>query len=252
MHFADVKNKFLELNKACWDSSLYGPLYGHFYPLGRAGPNREARLKLRRTLVAHLEELVPPPSPISIRQLLIPGLPPQSPQAAISISHCRTWAGFIFKSDPNPPLGLDIEQKSRITKKLVSRISRREEVEGTPSCAFLWGAKEAAFKAVSTKPGDLILGKVHIEGWETLDFQTQGFSFHVHGCAHGAHSAYSAHGAHSAHSAYCAHGVHGAYCTHSVRAGTFQKEVRGEGYVFEIEDLVFTIARCCRIQESKP
>ena len=244
MHSADVKNKFLELNKACWDSSLDGPLYGHFYPLDRAGPTREARLKLRQTLVAHLEELAlaPPPSPTtlaSIPQLLIPGIPPQSTHAAISISHCQTWAGFIFKPDPNPPLGLDIEQKSRITKKLVSRISRREEVEGAPSYAFLWGAKEAAFKAVSTKPGDLILGKVHIEGWETLDFQTQGFSFHVHGT----------HGTHGAHGTHCAHGVHG---THSVRAGTFQKEVRGEGYVFEIEDLVFTIARCCRIQESKP
>ena len=194
MDCADIQNRFLELNKVCWHSSLYG----YFYPLDATGPNREARLKLRRTLVTYLEELIHLGT--YRQQLLIPGIPPQIPNVAISISHCQTWAGFIFKLAPDISLGFDIEQKFRITKKLVNRISHKEEVECAPSCAFLWGAKEATFKAVPAKPEDFILGNIRIDRWQTLDSQTHRFNFF---------------------------------------AGTF----RGEGYAFEMEDLIFTIAR---------
>ena len=204
MNSADIKiqNRFLELNKICWHSSLYG----HFYPLPVGGPNREARLKLRQTLVARLEEWIPLPLGGAYReQLLTPGALPQrlNGDVTFSISHCQTWAGFIFKLDPNLFLGLDIEQKFRITKKLVSRISRKKEVAGAPSCAFLWGAKESAFKAIPAKPGDLILGNICIDRWQTLDAHAYRFNF----CA-----------------------------------GAFQ----GEGYGFEMEDLIFSIARMVR------
>ncbi len=200
MNCIDVQKKFLKLNKVCRHSSLYG----HFYPLDAAGPNGKARLKLRQTLVEHLEELIHLGN--YRESLLVPGIPPKGPNVAISISHCQTWAGFIFKLATNLSLGLDIERVSRITKKLVGQISRLEEVKYAPSYASLWGAKEASFKAASAKLGDLLLENICIECWCPLDFQAHHFSFYV-----GALS--------------------------------------GEGYAFEIEDLIFTIA--CTLDQLK-
>ena len=194
MNCANLQTRFLELNRIC----RYSSLYGHFYPLDTAGPNYRARLKLRQMLVADLEELTNLGA--YRKSLLIPGIPPKVPNVAISISHCQTWAGFIFQPASNLSLGFDIEQRPRITKNLVGQISDKEEVKRTPSYASLWGAKEAAFKAIPAKPENLFLKNIYIEHWCSLGLQAHRFSFCV---------------------------------------GVF----RGEGYAFEIEDLIFTIAR---------
>ena len=167
----DIDNReLLALNNHHWQSSING----HFYPLSAAGPDKQARCQLRKILVSHLESMGHLKE--NSRQLLQPGPPPRLQDIAISISHCRTFAGFIFEPSPHTTLGLDIEQKARITPKLTAYISHQKELALAPGPAFLWGAKEAAFKAIHShhQPS---LGHICIEEWHPLSHRPIDYSF---------------------------------------------------------------------------
>ncbi len=165
----DIQSQFVKLNQKCWCSSICG----HFYFLGP--PNYKVRLQLRQSLVSQLEKQTI--LGVYRQPLLTPGGPPKGPGMAISISHCRILAGFIFEYSPNIFLGLDIEQKSRITKRVVNRVSNKEEIISAPSLALLWGAKEAAFKTIDEKNSKITLSNVRMTNWKVLDQRSHGFVF---------------------------------------------------------------------------
>ena len=178
--------QLLALNNRYWEASLHG----QFYPLAPPGPDPEARRQLRRRLVSRLE------SRIRLgerrKQLLKPGTPPRLRGVAISISHCRNFAGFIFELSHHTTLGLDIEQKSRVTPKLTRYISSREELSLAPSAASLWGAKEATFKAIISPGRKVVLSDIRIGDWYPLppdssDSAAHGFRFDFHGVCGGGH-----------------------------------------------------------------
>lgn len=76
---------------------------------------------------------------------------PQLQNQYISISHCQTIGGFVITSKP---VGLDIEEASRLNSKLISRISNAEEILNWTSTEqtieSIWTAKEASFKCFSS------------------------------------------------------------------------------------------------------
>ncbi len=68
-----------------------------------------------------------------------------------SISHCKSLGGYAvyFKKK----MGFDIEEKKRITPKVISRISTKKDrlFFNKGNEEFLWVIKEAAFKFISHK-----------------------------------------------------------------------------------------------------
>ena len=111
--------------------------------------------------------------------LLITGKKPDSPVASISISHCRNLGVFLFTFDKNLSIGFDMEQKKRITEKIVKRVSSNEEWEKAPTPALLWTAKEASFKCLSSNKTPLLLSDCRIYSWKKDPTQKIYF-FHCH------------------------------------------------------------------------
>ena len=73
---------------------------------------------------------------------------PQIENGTISISPCESLGGFIVSEQS---VGLDIEEKSRLSAKLTERISSHDEISMWVSSQYLkkaiWTAKESSFKA---------------------------------------------------------------------------------------------------------
>ena len=69
--------------------------------------------------------------------------PPVLKSLFVSISHCQGMGGFVLSSKS---LGFDIEDTSRITQKIIDRVSSEEELKACPQFELLWPAKEATFK----------------------------------------------------------------------------------------------------------
>ena len=98
--------------------------------------------------------------------LLRIGQKPECPFASISISHCHFLGAFLFIFDKNISIGFDMEQKKRITKKIIERISSTKEIQQSPSPSLLWGAKEASFKCLSNSQTQLLLSDCLISHWK--------------------------------------------------------------------------------------
>ena len=81
----------------------------------------------------------------SIDHLLKPGGKPKCSFASLSISHCPYLGAFVFAFDTKISIGFDIENRHRVTKEVLYRISLKEEVVKSPAPALLWTAKEAVF-----------------------------------------------------------------------------------------------------------
>lgn len=118
------------------------------------GSNRkDNRLALRKALSLKLNEdlteLSRPPLPIS---------------GSASVSHCPSIGGFVFVPKPWSA-GFDIEEKSRISEKVVSRIASPEETTTAPNRHCLWVAKEATFKSLMNKNQPRVLSEIMITGW---------------------------------------------------------------------------------------
>lgn len=95
--------------------------------------------------------------------------PPVLPSMFVSISHTNGMGGFVLSSKS---LGFDIEDKSRITQKIIDRVSTEEELKSCPNFELLWPAKEAIFKC-STE--FYTISHIQITQW--LPAQNETFEF---------------------------------------------------------------------------
>ncbi len=105
------------------------------------------------------------------KKLLQPGGKPNCPFVSISISHCNFLGAFLFVFDKKLSIGFDIEQKNRITDKLVNRISLKTEIKQSPSPSILWVAKEASFKCFSGNQDQFLLSHCLISHWKKTPIQ---------------------------------------------------------------------------------
>lgn len=72
---------------------------------------------------------------------------PKTEKIFFSISHNQEMGGYSVATAKH---GFDLELKSRISTPIIQRISTQNELSMTPDLKFIWCAKEAAFKALST------------------------------------------------------------------------------------------------------
>jgi hypothetical protein len=85
---------------------------------------------------------------------------PKSEKIFFSISHHYKTGGYTACSVAH---GFDIELKSRISNQIIHRVSTPDEISESPNIQFLWCAKEAAFKAMSS--AHLTISDVCCTGW---------------------------------------------------------------------------------------
>ena len=80
---------------------------------------------------------------------------PYHPLLSISISHCPSLGMYAWEKKPTY-LGIDVEITHRVSLRVAQRVSKNPlEWKRAPSPAFLWTAKEAAYKAYSSYPAYL-------------------------------------------------------------------------------------------------
>lgn len=92
---------------------------------------------------------------------------PQSDEFSISISHSSCFGGYAIS--PHPwNIGLDIENKNRITSTVIKRIADKEEIYKSPHFWVLWLAKESAYKAFRS---NIVLSQIKISQWKYLKSQ---------------------------------------------------------------------------------
>ena len=100
---------------------------------------------------------------------------PEASDGCISISHCKALGGFTFSKYKN---GFDVEESSRISLDILKRTSTEAEIHSSPRLEFLWVAKEAGFKALSSSCGDLVITDLVSTEWQS-HFENQVFSFRL-------------------------------------------------------------------------
>ena len=128
----------------------------------------EQRKKLRvRLAEAITEKWSDKLSKKQFNSLLIPGSIPQLPFVSVSMAHSADVGGFILSS-ASYSMGFDLERQGRARKKTVLRISRKEEVDKSPSPCALWSAKESAYKAVNLLKRDVYIKKIFVFNWQTI------------------------------------------------------------------------------------
>jgi phosphopantetheinyl transferase (holo-ACP synthase) len=83
----------------------------------------------------------------------------------ISISHCRTFGGYTCISKPHI-IGFDVESLQRVTGKILNRISNpKDDFDTVVNPAFIWVAKEAAFKVLQYVSSIKVIQEVMIRSW---------------------------------------------------------------------------------------
>jgi phosphopantetheinyl transferase (holo-ACP synthase) len=105
---------------------------------GSENPNY--RTEIRKGILEYLKLHHPEQVADSIWDL---DAPPILKSMFVSISHCNGMGGFVLCSKS---IGFDIEEKSRISEKIIERVSTPEELSSCPDFGLLWPAKEAIFK----------------------------------------------------------------------------------------------------------
>jgi hypothetical protein len=96
--------------------------------------------------------------------------PPVFDSLFVSISHCLGMGGFVLSSKS---LGFDIEDKTRITQKIIDRVSTEDELKACPEFELLWPAKEAIFKC-STE--FYTITHIQVVNWAPSQNETHAFS----------------------------------------------------------------------------
>lgn len=94
------------------------------------------------------------------------------PSLNISISHTTDASLFGWVNSPSR-LGVDVEERSRLKVRTVTRVCSKDELSLAPDPLLLWPAKEAAFKAVS--PLATVLSHIEIHSWAPLDKERWSF-----------------------------------------------------------------------------
>ena len=131
-------------------------------------PDIEERRKLRYKLIEKIKQhkdFQKHQKSFKEAQLLNIGGKPKGSIVALSISHTRSIGVFLFTFDKSLSIGFDIENKNRVTKKVIERVSSKEELSQAPEVSLLWTAKEAGFKSLSAKTGALFLSDCLISQW---------------------------------------------------------------------------------------
>lgn len=100
---------------------------------------------------------------------------PQASDGYFSISHCRVLGGFVFSKHK---CGFDMEESKRISQDILKRTCSAEELQSVPRTEFLWGAKEAGYKALSDSSPNLVISDLVCTDWES-HFENQVFSFRL-------------------------------------------------------------------------
>ena len=135
-------------------------------------PNKKTGVKERRELRQSLIEEIKKHKDIGLYEkdfdwnnLLKIGIKPNCPFASISISHCDYLGVFLIVFNKGVSIGFDMEKTNRITRKLIGRISSKEEIQLSPSLSLLWTAKEASFKCFSDQKESVLLNECFIFDW---------------------------------------------------------------------------------------
>lgn len=112
-------------------------------------PSTEAcmdRHILRKSIWEHLHSslAISPPPPLDFLDL---NQIPKPPKGCLSLSHCPGGALFMH-SEIERPIGVDIELCSRISPKIIKRISEPQEHTGVFNDQWIFSAKEATWKSL--------------------------------------------------------------------------------------------------------
>lgn len=136
--------------------------------------NKNYRSLIRQELKKVMTSLSP--SEMQLDQIEDLNILPTTTSASISISHCPQLGGFAI-SERQQHIGIDIEVRARIGSSHIQRISTEEEIQAAPELSFLWGAKEAGFKALSDNVlAPKVLRQLHIVNWNRYHENLFGFS----------------------------------------------------------------------------
>ena len=87
---------------------------------------------------------------------------------ASSISHCPSMGGFVASHKP-VRLGLDVEENSRVTNEVLTRMFSKNEIGSCPMPHALWTAKEALFKALKDEGQPQLLSDLPELEWSKVD-----------------------------------------------------------------------------------
>ncbi len=102
-------------------------------------------------------------------QVLNLNQPPKVNGIHLSISHNSQLGGFVIS---DCAVGFDIEDRNRITKNLIQRVSSEDEIRQAPFASALWGAKESAWKALQqsshTNFKPKVISEVQITNWKVI------------------------------------------------------------------------------------
>lgn len=101
-----------------------------------------------------------------------------------SLSHCQSQGLFMISKTPTTEnilgFGVDIEQKSRLTKQLIKRISSSKEIqrlsENLDLSFHLWTVKESSFKALPLAIQPRVISKITLETFSILSHSTDSFT----------------------------------------------------------------------------
>lgn len=89
-------------------------------------------------------------------------------KGGISLSHSKK-GGTVLVSPKHVGIGVDLEEKARLTEKVLNRVSSEAERASAPDLLFLWPAKEASFKALYPDNEDLAFTQLTIQNWKKID-----------------------------------------------------------------------------------
>lgn len=131
---------------------------------------KEGRLRLREAVGERLNLLRSP----ALHDLSKPLL--KLDQHFISLSHSKSRGGYLVAPFP---CGLDTEQISRVSPKIVGRIASEIELGKAPKPAYLWAAKEAVFKALHAFEQPEIMAQIEITEWQLRDAASSSWQFIV-------------------------------------------------------------------------
>lgn len=107
--------------------------------------------------------------------------PPKVVGYSISISHCPIAGGFLVSPINDGQVGLDLEDRAKVSREIVLRMGDESEVLLAPEPAVLWAAKEATFKSLLGPSQPSALSQVKIAGWYNLDLHIWGFQAQIQG-----------------------------------------------------------------------
>lgn len=114
-------------------------------------------------------------SRLQLAQLCDLSLRPQASDGHFSISHCPKLGGFAYSQFK---IGFDVEELRRISIQILKRTALEPEFSACPKPEFLWGAKEAGYKALSGDDSSLVISDLTTYDWQSHN-ENQLFSFRL-------------------------------------------------------------------------